>query len=108
MVDKANKIEALDQPTLLNLKGTQDRKSLKVWEKTCDFTQKEARKEWHTNRVDSFTEGILRPNGWRKHYLNETLFSMEDYKYILWAMGITGIFAWHGIRFNFALKELDI
>lgn len=45
MVDRANKIEALDQSTLLNQEGTQDRKSLKVWEKTCDFTQKGARKE---------------------------------------------------------------
>lgn len=59
MVDKANKIGALDQSTLLNLKGTQDRKSLKVWEKTWDFTQMEARKEWHANRVDSFTGGLL-------------------------------------------------
>lgn len=45
MVDKADKIEAWEQPTLLNLKGTRDRKSLKVQEKTCDFTQREA-KSW--------------------------------------------------------------
>lgn len=39
MVDKADKIEAWEQPTLLNLKGTQDGKSLKVQEKTWLYTE---------------------------------------------------------------------